>query len=67
MAGKKKKRTSNGRRPTRTARLNLMIEPKLKREMHGYAKRNHKSLSAIITDHFVDLLRKEKELDVPQI
>ena len=70
MAKKTKKNPagrSNGRKPTRTARLNLMIEPKLKREMHFFAKRHHKSLSGIITDHFTDLLEREKEPDVEQI
>ena len=63
----KKKARSNGLKPMRTARLNLMIEPRLKREMHAYAKRHHKSLSGIITDHFTDLLEREKEPDVEQI
>ena len=64
---KKTKKRSNGRKPLRTARLNLMIEPKLKREIHAYAKRHHKSLSTIITDHFIDLLDREKGPDVEQI
>jgi hypothetical protein len=58
---------SNGRRPLRTARLNLMIEPKLKKEMHGYAKRHHKSISTIIVEHFVHLLEREKAPNVEQI
>jgi len=64
---KKAKKRPNGREPLRTARLNLMIEPRLKRDMHAYAKRHHKSLSTIITDHFVDLLEREKGPDVEQI
>lgn len=64
MVTKKKKRV---RKAIRTARLNLMITPKLKRSMHAYAKRHHKSLSSIIVDHFLDLLKKESEPDVEQI
>lgn len=55
------------RGPLRTARLNLMIEPKLKQQMHQYAKRHHKSLSSIIIDHFISLLEAEKEPDVQQL
>ena len=58
---------SNGRKPLRTARLNLMIEPKLKRGIHSYAKRHHKSVSTIITEHFVYLLEREKAPNVEQI
>lgn len=54
-------------RPLRTARLNLMIEPRLKQQMHLYAKRHHKSLSSIIIDHFVTLLEAEREPDVQQL
>lgn len=57
----------SNRRPLRTARLNLMIEPKLKRDIHSFAKRNHKSVSTIITEHFVELLEKEKKPDLEQI
>lgn len=69
MTTKKTKRVSksNGRKPLRTARLNLMIEPRLKRSIHEYAKRHHRSLSTIITDHFVGLLEREKGPDVEQI
>lgn len=58
---------NNSRRPLRTARLNLMIEPKLKKNIHGYAKRNHKSVSTIITEHFVTLLEREKAPNIEQI
>jgi hypothetical protein len=51
----------------KTARLNLMISPFLKKKMHAYASRNGTSLSALITEHFLTLLEKEKELDVEQI
>lgn len=64
---KKVKKRSNGRKPLRTARLNLMIEPRLKKAIHDYGKRHHKSLSTIITDHFVYLLEMEKGPDVEQI
>ena len=58
---------SNGRKPLRTARLNLMIEPKLKKEIHGYAKRHHKSISTIIIEHFVVLIDREKAPNIEQI
>jgi hypothetical protein len=64
---KKRFKKPNGRKPLRTARLNLMIEPKLKKSIHEYAKRHHKSLSTIITDHFVGLLEREKGPNVEQI
>lgn len=51
----------------KTARLNLMIAPALKKKMHAYARRNGMSLSALITKHFMTLLSKERELDVEQI
>lgn len=54
-------------RPLRTARLNLMIEPRLKQQMHQYAKRHHTSLSSIIIAHFINLLEAEKEPDVQQL
>lgn len=55
------------RKPLRTARLDLVIEPKLKRAIHAYARRHHKSVSSIITEHFYNLLAKEKEPNVEQI
>ena len=58
---------TNGRKPLRTARLNMMIEPRLKRDVHAYAKRHHKSISAIVTDHFIALLEKENLPNVEQI
>ena len=57
----------NGRKQKRTARLNMMIEPWLKKEMHLYAGRHCTSISTIVTNQFVALLGKEKEPDVEQI
>lgn len=51
----------------RTDRLNLMIEPRLKRDIQGYARRKHKSVTAIITEHFMSLLEREKIPDIEQI
>ena len=67
MPRKTKRVWGNGRKQRRTARLNLMIEPWLKKEIHGYSERNSKSLSALITDHFLDLLKREEEPHVEQI
>jgi hypothetical protein len=63
----KKKKKGNGRQPMKTARLNLMISPALKKRMHDYSRRAGKSLTALITEHFVHLLEREKDLDVEQI
>ena len=63
----KKREWCIGRKQRRTARLNLMIEPWLKKAIHGYASRNSKSLSSIIVDHFLDLLKREEEPNVEQI
>lgn len=49
------------------ARLNLLIDPGLKKWAHEYAARNHTSLSAIITHHLVVLKWKEEKPDVQQI
>jgi len=44
-----------------------MIEPVLKKDIHKYAKRHHKSVSTIITEHFTNLLEHEKKFEVEQI
>ena len=67
LAKKKKAAPKKAKKPTRTARLNLMIVPELKRDMHSYAERHHTSLSSIIVKHFVHLLEKEREPNVEQI
>lgn len=61
------RKTQTSRKALRTARLNLMIEPELKKEIHSYAQRHHKSVSTIITDHFVALLERERLPNVEQI
>lgn len=53
--------------PPDKARLNLLIDPALKEWAHSYAKRNHTSLSALITNHLVTLKWKEAKPDVQQI
>ena len=69
---KKKKKASRCRRParqdsTRTARLNLMIRPDLKKWAHAYARRRDKSLSSLINEHLIELREKERGAEVPQI
>ena len=49
------------------ARLNLLLDEKLKRWAVRYAKRKNTSLTQLITDHFVILRDKEKGIDVQQI
>jgi hypothetical protein len=51
----------------RTDRFNLMIEPRLKKDIQGYARRKHKSVTSIVTEQFLYLLEKEKAIDVEQI
>lgn len=63
-AKKKKKKSSNG---TKTARLNLLIRPTLKKWIHEYARRKNQSVSAIITEYFVILRERERGSDVEQI
>lgn len=67
---KKKKAHRAGRKVinnTRTARLNLMIRPDLKKWAHNYAKQRDKSLSSIINDHLFELRERERGANVPQI
>jgi hypothetical protein len=49
------------------ARLNLLIDPELKKWAHDYASRHHTSISALITHHLVVLKWKEEKPDVQQI
>jgi hypothetical protein len=63
----KRKAPYNGRKQKRTARLNMMIEPWLKKEMHQYARRHCTSISTIVTDQFISILNRESEPDVEQI
>ena len=51
----------------RSARLNLMIEPALRKAIHSYAAKHSTSVSNLITDHFVTLLEREGRPDVEQI
>ena len=64
------KKKSNG--GLKTARLNLLIRPNLKDWIHKYAEKYDKSISAIVTEHFVylrDQERRERKsgVDIDQI
>lgn len=48
-------------------RLNLQIDDELKRWAQDYAKRNHTSLTQLITDYFVELRKREDGEGVEQI
>jgi len=68
-ASRKKKKTNGA---LKTARLNLLIRPDLKDWVHKYAEKYDKSVSSIVTEHFVSLRereRREKKVgaDVEQI
>lgn len=61
------KKPKKPKKATDKARLNLLIDPRLKEWAHGYASRCHTSLSAIITYHLVTLREREAKPDVQQI
>ena len=52
---------------TKSSRLNLLIQPELKRWVHAYAKKRGKTVSGIIMEHFVALREQERGSDVQQI
>ena len=62
---------SNGMVPEGKERLNLQLEGDLKRWAKDYAKRNHTTMTAIITKHFRELQAEDRRLrgyvDVEQI
>ena len=64
---KKKKRKKKMPNDGKSARLNLMIDSKLKAWAHEYAKRRSTSISAIITDHFSNLRELERGDGIKQI
>lgn len=47
-------------RTKKTERLNLLIREDLKIWVHKYADRMAKSVSAIVTEHFIDLRERER-------
>jgi hypothetical protein len=66
MAKKKKKKVTAAN-DGKSARLNLMIDPRLKEWAHKYARRRSTSISAIITGHLSDLRERERGDGVSQI
>lgn len=62
MVEKKKKKRSR-----KKARLNVVLDAELKRFAQRYAARNCTQLTQIIVDHFLELRRREEDLDVEQI
>jgi hypothetical protein len=72
MAGRKTRKRATKRQPTakngaKTARLNLLIRPDLKKWAHEYAGRMDKSLSSIINDYLLSLRERERGDCVEQI
>ena len=47
-------------RTKKTERLNLLIREDLKTWVHKYADRMAKSVSAIVTEHFIELRERER-------
>jgi len=65
MVKKKKRRSVRDRtkRPVRakkTERLNLLIRADLKKWVHRYSDKMDKSVSAIVTEHFIELRERER-------
>ena len=52
---------------SKSSRLNLLIQPELKKWAHNYAKRKGKTVSGLIMEHFVELREQERGADVQQI
>lgn len=51
----------------RKGRLNFVLDEELKEWAHNYARRNHTSLTALITSYLVRLREKENVPNVEQI
>lgn len=66
VMAKKRKKYRRGR-PAYDARLNVVIDPKLKTWVKDYANRKHTTITAIIVDHFVELREIDEAGDVEQI
>jgi hypothetical protein len=64
MARRTKKST---RVNTNGGRLNLNIDPMLKRWLTKYADRKHTSITSIVVNYFVELREKDESGDVEQI
>lgn len=47
-------------RKKKTARLNLLIREDLKKWIHKYAERMDKSVSSIVTEHFIELRARDR-------
>ena len=62
---RKKKAKLNG--TTKSSRLNLLIQPELKKWAHNYARKRGKTVSGLIMEHFVELREQERGADVQQI
>ena len=60
------KRTPKRRKP-KSARLDLLIDPVLKKFIRQYAVDKHTTITEIVTRHFVGLRDKERGPDVEQI
>ena len=72
MATKKTKKRSRKWSPKKKAapkpgRLNVILDPELKKWAHGYADRNHTNVTALITNYLVRLREAEREINVEQI
>jgi len=57
---KTKKKATRPIRVKKTERLNLLIRADLKKWVHGYSDKMDKSVSAIVTEHFIELRERER-------
>ena len=67
---KKRKKRRNGEEEDNEggkARLNLLIDAKLKRWAHVYAKNKCTSVTQLVTGFFVELREREKGVNIKQI
>lgn len=68
--GKKKTRARKPYKkviPESRARLNIILDKDLKDWAHEYARRQHTTVTSLITDHFVELREREGGIGVEQI
>lgn len=54
-------------KPKVIGRLNIILDPELKDWAHGFAERNHTTLTALLTGYLVRLRDSERTINVEQI
>jgi len=67
VPARRKKKNQRRGRPAYDARLNVVIDPELKKWVRDYAVRKHTSITALIVNHFVGLKESDEGGNVEQI